>query len=233
MVRMSEMPNPAPTAAQRLGRPPKTTLAEVAATALRLIDTEGLEALTMRRLADEAGISVITLYKYARTKDEILEHVAVLALRPFQVQPDPTMPWREQLFRVLSDAARYFRAHPAAAELLTLKTPLKSPDVDQFREGLLGILLRGGMPHQRAVDILITLGAYVVGFVTVETTRAQRATDLQEHISTLARDAAPTLTEDPAAWVRPVPEETFERGLRLLIDGLSGEPDLASDFHVK
>src|SRR5207237_9092478 len=76
---------------------------QVAAAALELLDREGLEALSMRRLAEQLGVGTMTLYGYFRSKDELLDAVidaAVAHREPFAFEG----PWQEQIRRLIRDS---------------------------------------------------------------------------------------------------------------------------------
>src|SRR5690606_20842620 len=68
-----DQPMPGPTSPRRrTGRPPATSRAQILDAARRLIDTEGIEKLTIRRLAAELGVGATTLYHHVRDKDDLL-----------------------------------------------------------------------------------------------------------------------------------------------------------------
>src|SRR3989442_1787322 len=91
-VRMSSeaVPNPS-----RPGPRPRFTREQVLEAALEVIDRERPEAFTMRRVADELGMGVMTLYGYVRSKEEILGGVTALALAEGHPQPRPDASWED------------------------------------------------------------------------------------------------------------------------------------------
>jgi AcrR family transcriptional regulator len=206
--------------ARKRGRPPATSRDEIAAAALRLAGTEGLEAVTIRRLAAEIGVSPMTLYSHAQTKDQIIDLMTAAALESFEFTFDPDEPWTAQLHAGFMALYEMMRAHPVVVDLIAGSWAMTGPAVDRVRETLLGTMDAAGLPRQQAVDVFNTLGAYVVGVVTVEAARERRSTELIAHVRSLARDEYPALTVAPTTWARAIPAETIDRGLRCLIDGL-------------
>jgi AcrR family transcriptional regulator len=159
---------------RRRGRPPATSRDEIAAAALRLAGDEGIEAVTIRRLATELGVAPMTLYSHAQTKDEILDLMRAAALESFEFVLDPDAEWPAQLHAGFMALYTMMRVHPVVIDLITGSQAMIGPEVDHVREALLGAMAAAGLPRQRAVDVFNTLGAYVVGVVTLEAARAAR-----------------------------------------------------------
>ncbi len=83
---------------------------QIAAAALELVDREGADALTIRRLAEELGVGAMTLYGYVRTKEEIAEQLTELALRELQIPT--TGEWDERLGRLFRNLRELLWRHP-------------------------------------------------------------------------------------------------------------------------
>src|ERR687885_793948 len=95
----------------------RTSREAVLAAALRVADTEGLEALTMRRVAGALEIPVMTLYGVVRTKDEILAGLARLALGDVHADQPEDAPWAEQLISLIGKLRHALSAHPGVVEV--------------------------------------------------------------------------------------------------------------------
>jgi TetR/AcrR family tetracycline transcriptional repressor len=96
---------------------------EIAEAALALVDREGLDALSMRRLAAELGLGTMTLYGYFATKDELLDAVvarAATGTRPIQV---PDGPWQQRLRTLARAWHRNLARHPSLVQL-RLRRPI-------------------------------------------------------------------------------------------------------------
>jgi TetR/AcrR family transcriptional regulator, tetracycline repressor protein len=100
------------------GERTRLTRATVVDRALRLADADGLEALTIRKLAAELGVTPMALYWHFRSKDELLEGLAERVWSEIDVAVDGSAPWPAQLRGLLESLLRVLRAHPAAPQLL-------------------------------------------------------------------------------------------------------------------
>jgi AcrR family transcriptional regulator len=94
-------------------RRPRYTRDEIAAVAIRIIDSEGLEELSMRRLASELGAGTMTLYHYVHNKDELLALVSDAIMAELLV-PDGELPtgWREAITLIAHRSREAVRRHP-------------------------------------------------------------------------------------------------------------------------
>jgi TetR/AcrR family transcriptional regulator, tetracycline repressor protein len=86
--------------------------------ALRLADADGLDALTIRKLATDLGVTPMALYWHFRSKDELLEGLAERLWSEIDVNVDAAAPWASQLQHLLESLVRVLRAHPAGSGLL-------------------------------------------------------------------------------------------------------------------
>jgi len=97
----------------------------VMAAALHIVDTEGLPALSMRRLAKAVDREAMTLYRYAESKTSLLDGVTDLVLRGLDVNPRAA-DWRQELRKLADDFRALALAHPNVVPLL-LTRPLATP----------------------------------------------------------------------------------------------------------
>lgn len=206
----------------RMARPRKPLLnrERIVTTALALVDAEGLEAVSTRRLAAELGVSGPSLYNHFRNKDEILDAVA----DSVSAQVDLSMfdeadgrDWRT----ALHDWAVSYRAaladHPHIVPVLA-RGPGRRPAGLRVADAVFGAMVRAGWPPAHATHIgalmryFITgsaLGSFARGFVDDET--AYDPADYP-HLG-----QAHLLAEHQ----KQVDEGAFETGLRALLDGLA------------
>src|SRR5215471_16422184 len=96
----------------------RLTRTAVVERALQLADADGLDALTIRKLAQELGVTPMALYWHFRSKDELLEGLAERVWAEFDVDVDGAAAWPAQLRGLLESLLRVLRAHPAAPQLL-------------------------------------------------------------------------------------------------------------------
>lgn len=197
------------------------TREEVARTALELADREGLDALSMRSLAERLGVGTMTLYGYFRSKDELLDAVvdSAVAERDEWVLEGN---WRQQLRNVVLTARRSLLRHPSLVEL-RVRRPVLRPEALRFAETCLAILLDAGFDTAEAARAFRLLFTYTLGFAalspaesTAEDRRAASAA-----LGALPSEEYPNLvTAREEASAAMGGEETFEYGLDRILDGL-------------
>jgi AcrR family transcriptional regulator len=132
----------------------------VLSAALDLIDAEGLEALTMRRLGQKLGRDPMSLYRYTANRAAVLDGVAELVLD--QLPAVPAGPdWQAQLRRIAHDFRRLALHHPNVVPLL-VTAPLSTP---------LGLRPHGTL---RPVELILSL-LVEAGFATADAPHVYRA----------------------------------------------------------
>jgi AcrR family transcriptional regulator len=205
-----------------MARPRKPLLSRdrIVATASALVDAEGLDAVSTRRLAAELGVSGPSLYNHFRNKEEILDAVADAV----SGQVDLSMfaegderDWRTALHDWAVSYRAALTAHPHIVPVLA-RGPGRRPAALRVADAVFGAMVRAGWPPAQATHIgalmryFITgssLGSFARGFVDDET-----AYDPAEY---------PHLGQAHllAERQQEVDEGAFETGLRALIDGLA------------
>lgn len=148
------------------------TRARVLGAALDLVDAEGLDALTMRRLARELGYDAMALYRYASNRAALLDGVAEVVLDELVIPRDGSG-WQHQLRAVAHDFRRLARAHPHAVPLLVtrpLSTPLGLRPLGTLRplEQLLELLIGAGFAPADALHVYRTYMGFLYGHVLTE-----------------------------------------------------------------
>ena len=120
--------------------------------ALALADAEGLEAVTIRRLAKGLGVTPMALYWHFRSKDELLEGVAASIFEEIDLSVDASARWQEQLRALLGSMISVLRAHPSTAILLSTRTASSEGSL-RAAEVALDILRRGGFSPTQATQL--------------------------------------------------------------------------------
>ncbi len=137
---------------------PALTRAGIVGTALALMRDEGVERVTMRRLAKELDTGPASLYVYVRDTDEL--HAAVLDELLAEVDLSPVEsdePWQERLHAVLDSYTDLLFAHPSLARTAVVTRP-SGPNYLALVEALLRLLHQGEVPADRAawgVDLVL------------------------------------------------------------------------------
>jgi TetR/AcrR family transcriptional regulator, tetracycline repressor protein len=131
---------------------PRLSKRTVTENALKLADAGGLDALTIRKLAQHLGVTPMALYWHFRSKEELLEGVAEQVWGEIDVTPDPEAPWWAQLKGMLESLVTVLRAHPAAPQLV-LEHEKRNEAALRATEVTLDILRRAGFDPQHASAI--------------------------------------------------------------------------------
>jgi AcrR family transcriptional regulator len=140
----------APT--RRRGERAQLTRQAVTGQALRLADAAGVDALTIRGLATELGVTPMALYWHFRSKDELLSGVTERIWTEIGTYVEDAAPWPEQLRGLLESLLRVLRAHPAAAQLL-IRPRGREESCLPVAEATLGILRHAGFDPRHASEL--------------------------------------------------------------------------------
>jgi AcrR family transcriptional regulator len=178
----------------RRERPAKPALTRegIVATALAVMRTEGVERVTMRRLAKELDTGPASLYVYVQDTDEL--HAAVLDELLAGVRLDGEGEWRERLWAVMSSYRDVLFANPSLARV-ALVTRLSGPHYLALVEAVLTLLLEGGMEQGRAAWVLDVLLLTATASAVEHGTRAEKPSTKREHetlVDTVAGVSAET-----------------------------------------
>ena len=171
------------------------TREHVAQVALELADADGLEALSMRALADRLGVGTMTLYGYFRNKDELLDAVVDSAIADTE-PPVLEGSWRERLRSVVVNARAGLLRHPSLVEL-RVRRPVLRPEALRFSETSLRILRDAGFDVREGTAAFRLLFTYTFGFAALspaESTEEDRRAALAA-LAALPPDEYPSLTE--------------------------------------
>jgi TetR/AcrR family transcriptional regulator, tetracycline repressor protein len=151
-VTSSEQPDPAARPVRDDAERTRLTRTAVVDRGLRLADADGLEALTIRKLAAELGVTPMALYWHFRSKDELLDGLAERVWSEIDTGVDPAAPWYAQLRGMLESLLRVLRAHPAAAPLL-LASEKQNESALRATEVALEVLRGAGFDPKQASEI--------------------------------------------------------------------------------
>jgi AcrR family transcriptional regulator len=221
---------PEPPWSSRRGRRPRRepiTREALTAVALGIVDAEGLDALSMRRLAQELGVQPSGLYTYVSGKAELLQlmldHVAGEVKVP---DPDPER-WQEQLKEVARAVHAAFAAHGdlAGAALANIPT---GPNTITIVERLLALLRAGGLSPRVAALAADLLPQYVTVTAYEGSLFARRMADdpayfdrLSAYFRALPADRFPVLASMVGELMSDEGDERFEFGLDVIVRGLA------------
>jgi AcrR family transcriptional regulator len=210
---MNETPRPAPR--------PGLTRAAVLDAALAIARRDGLEALTMRRLAQHLGVQAMSLYNHVRDKRDVLDGMAGLVVAAIP-RPDPDLPWHERLSAAFLALYRTFCDHPwLVTALVSEQTGLASLEVLRGMDDVLEVLEAAGLAPGQRVSAFRGMLALCLGLASAHTLGGRAAPQ-----DALARfqswdprswDGAglPRLTALAPQFLRTTPEDD----LKFMLDG--------------
>ncbi|MBB5916898.1 AcrR family transcriptional regulator [Nocardia transvalensis] len=205
----------------RTGRPPLTSRPQILVAARRLIDRDGWEKLTIRRLAAELGIGATTLYHHVRDKEDLL--VQLLDDYVDQTErPDLPDDPRERIVVAATAMHDALAAWPWAAEVLTVDgfVGLLSESALWMVESVVAAALDAGCDTERAVDVFRGIWYYTVGEILVRANSTRRPALRDIDFGGFDADRLPRLAAIAGRWPELAARDTYSQGLRAFVDGL-------------
>lgn len=198
--------------------------------ALRVLEREGLEGLSMRKLATELGVQAASLYWHVSNKEELLD-LLVDALVADAVPPPREGDWREQVREYYVRYRRHLLSKRDAAKVIAGRLAT-GPNQLRFLEDFLDRLRLAGFRDSDAALAAYTLSTYVQGFVlqelsplsaseaTAKGTRRDVALAEGNRLRALSPERFPNVTALAEHLTQPNMEDRFRFGLERIIDGL-------------
>ncbi|MER8039452.1 TetR/AcrR family transcriptional regulator [Streptomyces hydrogenans] len=213
----------APAPHGRTGRPPLTSRAQILVAARGLIDRDGWEKLTIRRLAAELGIGATTLYHHIRNKDDLLLLLLNHHIQQIERPPLPEDP-RERIVTAALVMRDALQAWPWAAEVLSADGfvgLLDEPAMWMVEAIVSGAGDHGCTPEQ-SVDLFRGVWYLTVGEVLVRAHSARRRDEGRPfaHRDDLDPAQVPHLAAIGVRWAPLAARDVYPRTLGTLVDGL-------------
>jgi AcrR family transcriptional regulator len=206
-------------------RPAKAPLSEEAIVdaALAILKAEGLEAVSMRRIAAALDTGPGSLYVYVEGRDGLLEAMFDRIVTAVELEtPDPSC-WRAQLHSLLERLRGELVTHPGMAAA-TMVDPPRTEVAMRLLENLMGILLAGGLDPQDAAwaaDILTAQVTYAaIEAVLRRTDPSALAAEITANFARLPADNFPLITAHAAQLVAGDVDERFRFAIDVVIDGV-------------
>jgi TetR/AcrR family tetracycline transcriptional repressor len=200
------------------------TQEQVVKRAVDLMAEAGLEALTLRRLATELGVSAPALYWHVRNKRELLDLMAeaLVARASRPTSPARGQPWWEWLAERARLQFQALISHRDAALVVAGNRPTEAslPDIEEMLDSLVAV----AFPPAEALRVILSIGNYVIGCAVERQAEEARSADPDRDTRLLEQaQALPNLRAAIVALDEPGPsagDAGFEYGLGLLIDGV-------------
>jgi len=218
---------------------PRLTKDRVLRAAVELADTNGLGALTMRRLGSELGVEAMSLYKHVANKEAILDGVVELLVGQIEI-PSARAEWKQAMWRRALSAREVLAGHSWAIGLLETRGSM-GPSTMRYVDAILGNLRSAGFSIENAVHAFWVLDSYVYGHVLQETSLSPRSPDLPAADSRASDLEQAMLAEYPhlaelqehAQGSRYSVDREFRYGLELILDALERTATPAAGLRKK
>jgi AcrR family transcriptional regulator len=206
--------------------------------AVRVLDREGLDALSMRRVADELGTGAASLYWHVGSKDGLLDLVFEKLIGEVRVPDADPARWREQVKELGRAQRAVTLRHPSLVRVSLGRIPM-GPNAVRLTERVLAIMTAGGLPPRLAVQGYLLLISTVNGFTSDETgggegagpggaARPPGGPSLQEladmitgYFAGLPPEHFPNLTKLAAEFALTDNDKRFELLMDIFVDGLA------------
>ncbi|MFI6044370.1 TetR/AcrR family transcriptional regulator C-terminal domain-containing protein [Nocardia sp. NPDC051321] len=216
------------TPAPRTARPIRLTAIGILRAAVDLADRDGIDGLSMRRLASELGAATAGLYRYFPDREALLDGMAELVLAEIRPPATELADWRARLSYEAHEEWQLYQRHPWMLPILARTRPPVGPALADILERSFAALDHRGLTRESMLAIYLSFSGLVQGLALL--TNSERADRLR---GTGVPDDLPELL-DPA--VRPVLHRLFsdgppgpdldldrilDAGLALLLDGIA------------
>lgn len=209
---------------KNVGRPKrgKSTLTheKIIETAMKMVDAQGIEAFSMRKLAAELRVDPMAIYYYFKNKQSILQELIKVALdfsdlKPMDCSEGEVVDWKD----AVKNFARYYvglcRKHPKLVQYLVINPKSGTESIQAGNEILFSALLSGGFSSQTIIRVTDVIIDYLNGFTFAES-------------SGMMPDNEQRTQEFRASMV--IGDEKQYPVTRKIIEGIEGE--IATDFEI-
>jgi AcrR family transcriptional regulator len=215
------------------GRQPSLTHQAIADAAVEIADADGLDAVSMRRVARALNVGTMSLYRYLASRDDLIDLMNDRILAELTAQEFDRTSWRHGLLQLARTSRQLYLRHEWAAWSLGGR-PALGPNMIDWIERIYALVDQPALSVDQMMDMVGTVIAFVRGVVQAEIVELQveRATGLNDQ--DWRNQVAPYVielleTEDHPYFKRivieaedfPEPDVVFERRLGYIIDGLA------------
>ncbi|GAA4246465.1 TetR/AcrR family transcriptional regulator [Dactylosporangium darangshiense] len=203
----------------------------VLSTALRLVDRDGLDALSMRRVAQELGTGAASLYAYFANKDELLEQLLDRIVGEIPLPSAGAPDWTEEVKRSCYASRAVFCAHRDLVKVARANIPT-GPNSLRYTEALLAVLRGAGIPDRICAWGMDQLALVIVADAVeaavhadlgrrTEADAAPYLAQVRDYMASLPADEFPNLVAMAPAFIEGSGDERFAFAIDLMVDGLA------------
>ena len=202
----------------------KLSREKVLAEALIFVDEEGLDTLSMRRLADRLGVKAMSLYNHVANKEAVVDGLVERVVAEMG-SPDQALPWRQAMALRADNARKVLLAHPWATLPLVSRVNA-GPVMLHYVDDTLGCLLKAGFSLAEADYAWNAMDSYIYGFTLQELNFPFEAEEYAEvaksYVAMIPPEEYPNLnalTHEVIAK-RHLGIQDFSFGFNMVLDGL-------------
>lgn len=181
---------------------PGLSRARIVMTAIELADRDGLEAVTLRRLAAELGVHVTSLYNHVATKEAVLDGMMEQMVAEASL-PTSAIAWEDWVRQFASSIRAIARRHPGAFDVFHHR-PVQGPDAAASAEAALAAFRLAGFDVVEAYSAVKATTHAVLG-VVLEDRAHVRTPGLRTDVERLPLDQFPNLHAANALWASADP----------------------------
>lgn len=199
--------------------------------ALKVMDAEGLDAVSMRRVAQELGTGAASLYQHVRNKRDLHELMLDAAFVGIEVpEPDPAR-WQQQLKDVVQTIGRTLRRRRGIARIAMETLIPTTPGLLVGMDAMMGLLRAGGIPDRYVAPACDVLALYVTAHAyeaslwpsdeAGQAEAGRRFEEIQDYLASLPAGRLSHLVALQPQFASDDGDDTFEFALDVFIAGLS------------
>lgn len=209
---------------------PRLSREEVVRAALAIVDREGFDGFSMRKLGAELGVDPMAVYHYFPSKAAVLDGIVDAVQAEITPLPHDDAPWDVRLRETIRAWRRALRAHPHALPVLSTHPVFSEPGLRQWEEAA-EILHSVGFSPAAALQAIHCISGYVVGVTLAEVGQQPGGIpdpteeEIMAQVAHLPPDEFPILTAAFGGGMPYDADAKFEDGLDLLIVGLKARRD--------
>lgn len=210
--------------------PPSVPLSKerILAEAMALVDQQGLEALSMRKLAQALGVKAMSLYNHVANKDDIIDALVDRVVSEIEL-PRLDLDWKVAMRRRATSAHTVLLQHPWAAIALMSRVNV-GPTMLRYIDATLGCLVEAGFSYEMADQVWNAIDSHIYGFTLQELNFPLEA----DHYSDAAASFVPNIPADRYPYMNHLTHlvihgqyhglHNFEFGLDLILSSLEPSP---------
>ena len=192
--------------------------------AVDIIERDGADALSMRRVAAELGAATMSLYNHIANKSAMLDSVAEYIMADMAFAADPELDWREQTRGLARTFREIVRRYPRCVQVVISREPSSANGLGTL-ELVLGVVRKAGFEGATAVRVMHAFQSYIFGTLMREASLAERRPPSKDAFEqALACADLPNVRALLPELIDRDFDGEFEFGLDLLIGALAALP---------